>query len=830
MTGLVHTVMEQYRAAHAVLLVAFLVLLVIPASAAEITINPGTANIINTTIAGAGDGDTIILNPGTYNEDNIVAGKSITLRANTSAGHGASDTIIDGNLNGTRIFTVSGSYSFSLHNLTLRNGTAPGYGGGIYSIGSTVNITNSTFFNCSVTAGDGGGIYAAGGAVNITGSAFTNCSASTFGGAVFASTDATNTTIVSSTFTDCSAAQGGAISNSATATITSTTFTNCSATGYGGAIMSNNNITVTSSTFTGCTAPSGGAISNSRTLTITSSTFSSCSATTNGGALYLTGGTNGTITSTKITGCSAKNGGAIHSTLSGTSGPLNITSTTISGCSATANGGAIVSSMSGTSAALNIMSTTITGCSATNGGAIYVMNAGSGNFVANTSAITGCSATSGGAVWFRGVSTGIAIVHFSRIYDNTATTGPAVYRFAGTVNATDTWWGSNADPSGSFSGTVMYSPWLVLGATADPIAITTGQTSRIRANLTFNSTGSDTSAEGLVPDGIPVAFAVTSGNGSVMPAAGNISAGANATVFFPAGTGLATVNATVDGASVGVLINVTPVASPESSGESSTADAADPGRSGSYAVQSPGAAAGQTMTFSVDESLTPECPWAIITVALVTAETLGPTDLLVTDVPEGEMSPFEGRDLAGIVSIQPVSVNPSSIDRATIVFAVAGSWLRANGLAAEDIVLMHLSEGKWTELATTFDRQDGDMFYFSATTPDFSYFAVASRKNSTAANTTLVQITSAGSPVNTGAESMGSSTEYEAPTVHATNPVATRTPAVPENAPAPDRSSGIPLLTVAVAITGIVIVVIGGIFIRRWWIRRQNPALFRKYD
>lgn len=44
------------------------------------------------------------------------------------------------------------------------------------------------------------------------------------------------------------------------------------------------------------------------------------------------------------------------------------------------------------------------------------------------------------------------------------------------------------------------------------------------------------------------------------------------------------------------------------------------------------------------------------------------------------------------------------------------------------------------------------------------------------------------------------------------------------------ESPAFPLIFVLVGIGGIVIAVIGILLVRRWWIRRQNPALFRKYD
>lgn len=202
-----------------------------PAAGAVITIDAGPANIINTTVRNAVAGDTIILNPGTYTETGILVNKNLIIRANTSYGGTAANTIIDGN-NAGRIMYVNFGVTLSIDNLTFTRG------------------------NCGVG----------------------------FGGAI--ANDGTMT-ISSSTFTSCwSGLYGGAIANSGTMTISSSTFSSCSAP-FGGAISSSNAITISSSTFSSCAASGlGGAIINDGTMTISSSTFTSCSATSSGGAIY----------------------------------------------------------------------------------------------------------------------------------------------------------------------------------------------------------------------------------------------------------------------------------------------------------------------------------------------------------------------------------------------------------------------------------------------------------------------------------------------------------------------------------------------------------------
>ena len=56
-----------------------------------------------------------------------------------------------------------------------------------------------------------------------------------------------------------------------------------------------------------------------------------------------------------------------------------------------------------------------------------------------------------------------------------------------------------------------------------------------------------------------------------------------------------------------------------------------------------------------------------------------------------------------------------------------------------------------------------------------------------------------------------------------------KTQVVPK-APVTQPSGRIPMTTIIVGTTGAIATIIGTVFIRRWWIRKQNPTLFRKND
>lgn len=258
----------------------------------------------------------------------------------------------------------------------------------------------------------------------------------------------------------------------------------------------------------------------------------------------------------------------------------------------------------------------------------------------------------------------------------------------------------------------------------------------------------------------------------------------------------------------------------------------DPGRSVSYVATSPGTGQGGTMTFAVNEPLSAGSTgytYAITSVSMVPAETLGSTDLLVTDGSSTSNAP-NGRTLAGIVAISPVGVNPSAIRSGTITFAVPSAWLSAHGLAPADIVMMRYHDGAWAELPTAYQSEVGGACSFVATTPGFSYFAIASRAGTA---TPHPSVTGTDSPALTAGAvqtvttpaTLPASRNAVSPTVSA--PVTTGTAAIPAGT---TGSPGVPTLWILAGIGGIVILAAGAVLVRRWWIRRQNPALFREYD
>ena len=447
----------------------------VPVSAEVFTIDPSDS--INATIFNASSGDTIVLNPGIYYENNIIFSKDIVIQANQALGGNQTNTIVDGIGGQSGIFEgTDATTTLTINNLTLRNGVAnDNSGGAIYTQGN-VAVTSSTFIDCSATNRAGGAIYAINGDVTVTDSNFTNCSAasggamyvengdmivtdssfidcngttggainafrgeitvtrsffthcsSVWGGAIFTFGDMV--TVTDSRFSDCSvtstfnmAGAGGAVYSYHNITVTRSTFTNCSASNYGGAIYSDyGNVTVTSSsTFKDCSTNGiGGAIIAFRgTVTVTDATFTNCSANSGGdggGAFYSLGPA--TVTGSTFTNCSAYGGGAIFSHDS-----VTVTSSIFTNCLASTIGGAIYSNDGN----VTVKRSTFSDCLSRGwGGAIYLY----GNLTVTDSTISDCSASDGnGGAIVQGWNEGSVTVTDSTITNCSATgSGGAIW-------------------------------------------------------------------------------------------------------------------------------------------------------------------------------------------------------------------------------------------------------------------------------------------------------------------------------------------------------------------------------------------------------------------
>jgi PGF-pre-PGF domain-containing protein len=768
----------------------------------------GPSGSLQAAIDSAADGDTIYLAPGIYREYDLnILDKNLFIVANTTLGGDATNTIIDAGRRG-RVFTISGDNKrVVLDDLSLRNGNVTGNGGAIHFSGNShLYILNSTITGCSAD-GNGGGVYALGN-LDIHDSLITGCSASGNGGAVYSSW----VTLLNSTISGSTAGgNGGGIYSYSVIYSRMNTISDCSAGGGGGAFHAVFGMMIYDSTITRCSAAGNGGALNWDGFAegeIYRTTISRCSSGMDGGGIYGKGDGLDIFDST-ITDCTAgRNGGGIDSI---TTNPIPFLSNyylnvTITGCRADrGSGGGLYSSNTGDTV---ILTSSFTGNSASaDGGCIWSMQSSGRTEIVSTD-FTGCSAGNGNgsAIWFSGPD---ANMTFSRIYNNP---GRAVFSSAGPVVAENNWWGANTGPAaGSVYGDVDSVPWLVLGITASPRTILSGSAAAVQTSLTWNSAGTNTLVPRVLPyhvrDGIPTTFTVT-GSGTFNPPTALTEEGIAGTYYVDGGIGVNSVCGTVDGQTVCTQVEVSyPPATMGPFNDDDSLPGITP-----VPTADPSTVLPMTVTVNIGGN-------SAAGKTTVTGTKL--SGLVVT----GTVQPGPGSNQTappGIV-YQYISLVPAgytTISSTVINFTVPQSWLEENGIAPAGVVLYHQTADSWEELPTSVLHTKDGRAHFSALSPGFSLFAIAGTPAAAAPATTVVTPAVVSTPAREPGPVRAMVTQA---------PVVTETTAAPPAVEAPAGSSGFPVVPALIGICCVGLLG-GGIAARRWWIRRQNPALFAEYD
>ena len=162
--------------------VSSILLLAASALAGKIIHVPAAQPTIQAAIVAASNGDTVLVAPGTYNEQINFLGKAIVVR---SQGGNKVTTIDGANVAGPVVRFVSGETLKSvLQGFTIQNGTLccfPYEGGGIEISNSSPTILSNNIRN-NVGAGNGGGINIHFGSPLVKGNTITGNSVAFFGG------------------------------------------------------------------------------------------------------------------------------------------------------------------------------------------------------------------------------------------------------------------------------------------------------------------------------------------------------------------------------------------------------------------------------------------------------------------------------------------------------------------------------------------------------------------------------------------------------------------------------------------------------------------------
>ncbi len=246
----------------------------------------------------------------------------------------------------------------------------------------------------------------------------------------------------------------------------------------------------------------------------------------------------------------------------------------------------------------------------------------------------------------------------------------------------------------------------------------------------------------------------------------------------------------------------------------------------SFSLTAAAVGPGQAMNFAVNEGLNGNLDYGISTVSIVPTKSLGSTQLTVGDAGASMASTITGRrSQASSRSNRSGSTPPRSAREPS-----HSTQRRMDDSTLADtghIVLPGRQRPVSFALPTTFASQSGNTYTFTAITPGFSYFAIAAgSQQDTAAVTTTPALHSSVTGATTPACYPRRPSSTGNPSAdHRRAPVAIQpvTSKVAATAPAYGRVPRSSLSRREFA--GIVLIAMGGLLVRRWWIRLANPAL-----
>lgn len=215
-------------------------------------------------------------------------------------------------------------------------------------------------------------------------------------------------------------------------------------------------------------------------------------------------------------------------------------------------------------------------------------------------------------------------------------------------------------------------------------------------------------------------------------------------------------------------------------------------------------------------------PVQVIEITVVPAGDTGEAMFTVRPVDPVDAVRLPGNPPAAYIGIAMYWAREDAVREAGIRFTVPESWLAERGIDPATVVMMRYHDGVWTALPTRLVSQGGGICTYVATTPGFSYFAVT-RNATTAAVTTPGRAAATPSAPVTGAVTPAAPPQPAAKLAETAWPVPTATTAVPPAPPA--EIPALPVVGIAAGSAGLLA---GAVIVRRWWIHRQNPALFEE--
>jgi parallel beta-helix repeat protein len=483
-----------------------------------------TYSTIQAAVNAASAGNTLQASPGTYTEQ-VTIGKSLTLEGTGPGVIVQSPSTLTADTLGVRaVMEVNSAATVNISDLTVQGPVASGQiiDAGILVVGgATADVSKSTIADIRSTP--------------ITGVGNTGNGIQVGGTASLAVGEVGHATITDSTIMDYQKRGISAGGTGSTVTIMDNTIT-----GVGGtAAIGQNGVVI----FPGATSTiTGNTISNNQ-YTGASSGADPFTNTQAAGILDLGGGADtitGNTVSTNDIGIFITNAGAtisgntLHDTFEGIllgAGTATVSTNMITGNNIGVAIMAFATDSFGNPVTTDAQGTLLSNDITNNGNGSLSFPGGGIRLLVGTGATTTANAT----------------VNFNRIVDNSVGMDNTT---SNSEDATLNWWGGNAGPNqGSnetTTGTLVVSPWLVLGVSAAPTTIGPGGTAVVTADLTKDSDGATHSTAPFFPDGVPITFGAT--GGTITPTSVPTASGKASSNFT--GTSSGTASATLDNETV----------------------------------------------------------------------------------------------------------------------------------------------------------------------------------------------------------------------------------------------------------------------------------------
>ena len=194
----------------------------------------------------------------------------------------------------------------------------------------------------------------------------------------------------------------------------------------------------------------------------------------------------------------------------------------------------------------------------------------------------------------------------------------------------------------------------------------------------------------------------------------------------------------------------------------------------------------------------------------------------------GPTTQIPGNPRAYYLDINWYWVQDADVKDVYITFSVDEGWMKQQGITPENLVMLRYYDNSWHETPTKRQEYSNGRYYYVASSSDVSYFAVT-YKGALARKTIPTLTTQITLPQQTVSESLTiEPTRFVTTLTTVPKKPVTTTTTVP--AVSSEESYEIPIIWIIVGIGAFIAFVLIGLLFRRWWIRRQNPALFRKYD